>query len=94
MKNKWINTFFNNVSLTESSIIKTRKYFYYLSLDRINEVLKGETFLNNEKDVKDFIFFELNNAKKYLLGDNDFKPYFLQHAYYIQTGESLPLLNV
>ncbi|MDW4377864.1 hypothetical protein QI056_02495 [Staphylococcus saprophyticus] len=84
--------FFNDVRITESSIKKARKYFYDGSLKRIDEMLKGETFLNDENDVKDFIVFELNNAKSTLLGDNDYKPYFLQHAYYIQTGESLSLM--
>ena len=83
--------FFNNLSLTESNIKKTRKYFYYSSLERIDEVLKGKTFLNDEKDVENFIVFELNHAKEYLLGYNDNKPYFLQRAYYIQTGKSVPL---
>ena len=85
--------FFNNLSLTEINIKKTRKYFYYSSLERIDEVLKGETFLNDKKDVKNFIVFELNNAKEHLLGYNDNKPYFLQRAYYIQTGKSFPLIN-
>lgn len=84
--------FFNNVRLNESSIKKSRKYFCDGSLKRIDEVLKGETYLNDENDVRDFVVFELNNAKNHLLGDNDYKPYFLQHAYYIQTGDSLPLM--
>lgn len=88
-----MKNFFNSVELTESSIEKTRKHFYYSSLELIDEVLKGETFFNEEEDIKDFIIFELNHAKEHLLGDNDFKPYFLQYAYYIQTGESLPLIN-
>lgn len=85
--------YFNNIKLTKNSIEESRKNFYYGCLNVIDDILKGDTFLNNEKEVEYFIILELKNAKEYLLGYNDYKPYFLQYAYYIQTGESIPLMN-
>ena len=81
---------FNNVLLTEETIMKTRKFFSDNCYACIEEVKQGKSkvYIPHEE----FFEYEENKAQGYMNGDNDNILSFLQRAYYIQTGKSVALL--
>ena len=80
---------FNNVIITNDTILKTRKYYIDLANKCINAALNGSMFVN---DIQEYIA----QQKSYILGFQsdkyDYSISFLQRAYYIQTGECIALL--
>lgn len=81
---------FNNVQLSEETILKTRKYFHHNALACIEEVKSGKVYVN---DLEAVIKWETKCASDYIEGKNDHVLAFLQRAYYLQTGESVALIN-
>lgn len=81
---------FNGVQLTDETIQKTRKICHDDALASIVEAESGKTYVN---DFEYFSKWKKIDAKKYMAGEYDNVVAFLQRAYYIQTGESVPLLN-
>lgn len=83
-------TRFNGVKLTDESIQKTRKWFHDNAIACIDEVKNGKVYVND----RDYYFKWRNKeAKEYMEGKHDYVLTFLQRAYFIQTGESVPLLQ-
>ena len=81
---------FNNVELTEETILKTREYFYNVCIECVNGAINSEFYVNN---VDNYIQFKKENAESYINGEFDHILSFLQKAYHIQTGKNVPLLN-
>ena len=81
---------FNNVEITKDSFNSAKRYYIYLSYELIKQVDSGELFVNDKskyiKDKLDYIQY-LENLKT----TSNFT--LLQRAYYIQTGEMIPLLG-
>ena len=80
---------FNGIELTEETIEQTRKYFRDVCLGCIEEVKCGKCKVNNPKT---YFQQKKRDANDYMNGKNDRILTFLQHAYFFQTGESIPLL--
>ena len=76
------------VILTEDTIFKTRKHFADNSQGCIDEVLNGSVKVNDQKE-----YFKRceQNIIDALAGGSDKTLAFLQHAYFIQSGESVPM---
>lgn len=81
--------YFNGVELTKETIQKTRKWFSDNAIACIEEVKSGKSWVNDEES---YFEQENKNAKEFLEGKYDHTLTFLQRAYFIQTGESVPLL--
>lgn len=80
---------FNNVELTQETILQTRKHFADNCQGCIDEVLRGDVRVNNFEEYK---AWQLQRMEDDLAGKNDHTFTFLQRAYYFQTGECLALL--
>ena len=83
--------FFNGEELTEESILKARKFFSDNCLACIEAVKSGKSQIYCNKD--EFYKMEEKKSKDYLAGVNDNTFFFLQYAYYIQTGKSVALFQ-
>ncbi|HSH35318.1 hypothetical protein [Schnuerera sp.] len=81
---------FNNVELTEETILKTREYFYNVCIECVNGAINNEFYVNN---VDNYIQFKKEDAESYINGEFDHVLSFIQKAYYIQTGKNIPLLK-
>lgn len=77
------------VTLTEETIIKTRQYFATNAQGCIDEVLSGNVRVN---DIEKYIISCKQRAIDSLAGKSDNTFTFIQMAYYLQTGVSVPLL--
>jgi len=87
---------YNGVILKLEDILKARMHFCELclgcvqeALERIKESQQGQ-FVDS---VKNYIEHETNEARKYLEGKYDNTFTFLQRAYFLKTGESVPLFK-
>ncbi|MDV5126967.1 hypothetical protein ACO7RW_01525 [Bacillus amyloliquefaciens] len=80
---------FNGVQLTDESIQKTRKWFADNAMACIEEVKSGKVYVN---DRESYFAWRKKEAKEYIEGKYDYTVTFLQHACFIQTGESVALL--
>lgn len=80
---------FNGEELTFDSIKKSREHFADVCQTSIDEVKKGEVRVNAPE-----LYFEFQQmcAKQFLAGEWDHTFTSRQHAYFIQTGKSIPLL--
>jgi hypothetical protein len=81
--------YFNGVALTEESMQATRQYYHDNALACIEEVKSGKVYVN---DPESYFEWRMRESKEYIEGKHDHVLAFLQHAYYIQTGESIALL--
>lgn len=81
---------FNNTDITTETINQTRNHFAQISENCIQGALNKEFHVN---DVAQYIQWKTNSKKDYLSGKCDHTFTFLQYAYYIQTGECIPLLK-
>ena len=81
---------FNNVALTEETIQKTRKWFSDNAIACIEEAKSGKVYVN---DLDYYTKLTEKTAKEYLEGNHQITFTFLQRAYYIQTGESVPMFS-
>lgn len=81
---------FNDVYLTDDTIQKTRKWFSDNALSCIEEAKSGKVYVN---DLEDYTKLTMKEAKEYIEGNHDHVFAFLQRAYFIQTGESVPLFS-
>ncbi len=81
---------FNGVQLTDETIQKTRKWFSDNALACIEEAKSGKVYVN---DLEYYTKLNLEKSKEYLEGKHQITFTFLQRAYFIQTGESVPLLS-
>ena len=81
---------FNGVELTEETIIKTRKWFAQNCLDCIKEAESGKAYIN---DLEAYRKWRLEERENDLNGKNDKTFTFLQRAYFVQTGESVPMFS-
>lgn len=79
---------FNKVELTEETILKTREHFYDICMNCIEEAKSGRYEVN---DLDRYIKTKEDSAKDYINGNCDYILSFIQRAYYLQTGESIPL---
>jgi len=80
---------YNGIALKLEDILKTRIYFYELCLDCIKEAQENQS-VNN---IQEYTEYEMNEARKYLEGKHDNTFTFLQRAYFLKTGESVPLFK-
>jgi hypothetical protein len=83
------NRSFNGVALTDESIRRTRKWYADNAMACIAEAESGHVRVNDMDEYRDR--FE-RSAERSLAGLEDGTLSFLQLAYFIQTGESVPLL--
>ena len=83
---------FNNVELTQETIIKTRQHFADNAQCCINEVLDGSVKLPDHVSNEDYFSDCRKRAERFLTGGGDHTFTFLQRAYWIQTGEMVALL--
>ncbi|PIH59146.1 hypothetical protein [Paenibacillus sp. LK1] len=81
---------FNGVELTEETIKITRKLFANIALECIEEVKNGKVIVN---DPESYFAWRKEEVKDAMGGKIDYTLTFLQRAYYIQTGETIALLN-
>lgn len=82
--------YFNGTELTPETILATRKHFYDICMGCIKEAKSGEVFVNN---LEKYISSQLEKSERYMTGGGDRTFTFLQRAYWIQTGEMLPLFS-
>lgn len=80
---------FNGIEITEEVMLKTRQYFIDNALACIDDAKTGKVFVNN---LTDYIAWENKSIERTKAGGNDHTFTFLQHAYYLMTGESVALL--
>lgn len=80
---------FNNVELTQGTILKTRELFCDIYRQCIDDVLSGETKVN---DPDGYIKWRKQSIELMSSGASDFSFTFLQRAYWVQTGENVALL--
>lgn len=83
------NPSFNGVVLTNESIQKTRRWYADNAMACIAEAESGHVRVNDMAEYREL--FE-RSAERSLAGLEDGTLSFLQLAYVIQTGESVPLL--
>lgn len=80
---------FNGEKLNEESVKKAIQFFADNCQGMIDEVKNGTVKVN---DPEGYIKYCEKQKQKWLNGDFKISLTFLQHAYYIQTGESIALL--
>lgn len=81
---------FNKTRLLEKFILKTRKHFISINNECINDVKSGKLIVN---DPNLYIKNNLNEIKKINDGDFDNCFTFMQHTYYLQTGECVGMFS-
>ena len=81
---------FNGAPLTQETITKTRHWFADNSKACIAEAESGAVFVN---DLASYRRSCESDASDALVGEFDHTFTFRQRAYFIQTGESVPLFN-
>lgn len=80
---------FNNVDLTEQTLLKTDEHFAEICQGCIDEVLRGDVKVN---DVDTYVIANSLLKEDYLKGRNRNNLTYMQRAYWIQTGECIGLL--
>lgn len=83
---------FNNVELTQETILTTRKHFADNAQGCIDEVLSGNVVLPSHTSQDIYFKWQRQRMADSLDGFNDHTWTFLQRAYWIQTGECVALL--
>ena len=78
------------VLLTEDTINKTCQWYADNAQGCINEVLNGEVTVN---DIDSYIEEKIKSKADYLDKNFELGLWFYQKALYIQTGESVAILN-
>jgi len=82
-------TCFNGVQLTDWSIRKARQRFADNALSCIEEAESGDVYV---MDIEAYRAWRMQQIEDALVDRIDHTFDFLQRAYYIQTGGSVPLL--
>lgn len=77
------------VTLTDETIQKTRQWYANNAQMCIDEAVSGEVKVN---DLPKYIEWRKQSAADSLAGKSDHTFAFIQMAYYLQTGISVPLL--
>lgn len=80
---------FNNVELTEETILKARRWFADNARECANEARDGTVRVN---DLPAYLVSCGKREAEAVAGEYDQTFTFMQRAYYIQTGESVALL--
>lgn len=80
---------FNGVTLTCEAITEARQWFHDNALACIREMERGDVRVNNPAEYR---VWREEQAKAALAGEIDHTLTFRQHAYYIQTGNSIAIL--
>lgn len=78
------------VTLTEETIRNTRQWFADNAQACIDEAVSGNVKVNN---LQKYIEWQKQRAADSLAGKSDHTFTFIQMAYYIQSGECIPLLS-
>lgn len=81
------------VTLSEDTIIKTRLQKIQNCKGCIDEVLSGKVYLNPEYGIERYTQEMQNEACDIAKGKHDHYLAFIQTAYYIQSGECVPVLS-
>lgn len=81
---------FNKVAISEETLEKTRKWFADLYRGLAEDARSGKL---RTQVPSLYIARQEENARRVLQGDDDRTFTFLQRAYYIQTGECVPLFS-
>lgn len=83
---------FNNVELTQETILATRQHFADNRQACIDEILRGDVVLPSHNPQEEHFARLRQRAVDDLAGKHDHTWTFLQRAYWIQTGEMVALL--
>jgi len=83
---------FNNVEITQETILATRQHFADIAQGCIDEVLRGDVKLPSHVDQEEYFRQQRVKRINTLAGNYDDTFTFLQRAYCIQTGEMIALL--
>ena len=78
-----------DIILSKEIIHKTREHFINIHLACIDEVMNGEVKVN---DMEKYINWKNESIKHVKAGKSDCTLHFIQVAYFIQTGITVPLL--
>ena len=81
---------FNGTTLTDETMQATRQWFADNSLACVADARSGEHRVN---DLESYCAWREQAARDSLAGKGDHSFAFLQRAYFIQTGESVPLFS-
>lgn len=81
---------FNNVVISEATIVTTRQWFADNAQACIDEVLSGEVRVN---DVASYVQWRKQQIVDSLSGACDHTFTFVQRAHTIQTGECIAFFN-
>ena len=81
---------FNNVEITPETFEATKQYFIDLNKELIRQVKSDELIVNNPDN---YVQWKQDNIEYYKNLENTINFTFLQRAYFIQTGDCLPLFN-
>lgn len=81
---------FNNVEITPESIAATRAWFADNAQACIDEATVGEVFVN---DLTKYVAWQQERMREAMAGAFDRTFTFAQRAYFIQTGESVPMFS-
>ena len=81
------------VTLSKDTILKTRECKINIELGCIEEVKSGKVYINPDYGIERYEKDCMEEIEKYKSGYYDKWIGFIQLAYWIQTGESIPLLN-
>jgi len=78
------------VTLTDQTILKTNKWYADNAQGCIDEAVSGTVFVNNLDQ-----YIEEKTARKAQFLSGDFKLWlgYYQQAYFIQTGQDVPILS-
>jgi hypothetical protein len=79
---------FNGVAITPETMQKTRQWYADNAAACIAEAESGAVWVNN---LTEYRKWRQEQAARSLAGVDDHTFAFLQHAYFIQTGENIPL---
>lgn len=81
------------VTLSKETILKTREQAIQICIDCVEEVLSGEVYLNPEYGILRYTNEQQCEMFEIELGNHDHYLSFIQKAYYIQSGKSIPILE-
>jgi hypothetical protein len=90
IKEQSIRVHDQSVLITKKTIKKTVNWYVKNAIGCIREAQSGDVFVN---DFEDYRLQNIAKIKEYRSGNFEMWLGFWQQAYFIQCGESVPILN-